>query len=254
MSDIKDRINKTLIKLGIATATILPISNANARTETPKDDIRADKIERADFSQVQDIIHENEGDSILSDMNRQVFRLVDKNGIMEHYQKEYNRKDILDNGYMMTHNDYTYHKNGKTKDHDQDLVLHTPDGRQLDCSFLNKFDFIAVDTVTDVTTGETQIRTPEFVEAKNALTEKKAKIETMKRIKDPNDRKAIEQYVSRIRYELDNFIGSEHTTKVSSRFSEERQSITASAEKVNKATKEFQTMAKKQVRSFEGRH
>ena len=253
MSDIKDRINKTLLKLGIVAATILPTSNANARNEIPKDDIQTDKIESAEFSQARWKIHENEGDSIFVDMNTQYFRLAEKNSLRDHLQQEINRDDVLDNGYIMTGNSYTYQKNGKMKDCDHNLVLHTPDGREVDCSFLNKFDFISAGTVTDETTGQTQIRTPEYVINKNALTEKKAKIETMKRIKNPNDRKAIEQYVSRIRHELDNFIGSAHTTKISSRFSEERQSITASAEKVNKATKEFQATAKKQMMSFEGR-
>lgn len=246
---LKDVIRKRLISLGVVATTMAPVASANASNEISRDDVKANKIEMVDFTILKNELYSNEGDSIIDEHRGQTFKIVDKNGFLEHHQEEKVRSDVLDNGYTMIRISKEHYKNGNVKDCDTNLVLRTPDGREVNCDFLEKFDFTTSGTITYVATGITERITEEYAKSSNDLNENRAKAEIMKKVKNPEDRKAMMQYVHRLRMEMDDF-GCEHTVMIMSKTSEYTSNLQSSPKKVKNETKNFKNMMKRQIRDF----
>ena len=129
------------------------------------------------------------------------------------------------------------------------MELHTPDGRKLNCNFLNKFDFAIAGTITDNTTGYTKTRTEEDAKIMNDSTEKKAAIEIIRRVKNPNDRQAMLQYVHRMRGEADNF-RNEGNAEMKTYTSVNNRNITGTDKTIKTGKRKFNIMAQRQIRGF----
>ena len=129
------------------------------------------------------------------------------------------------------------------------MELHTPDGRKLNCNFLNKFDFAIAGTITDNTTGYTETRTEEDAKIMNDSTEKKAAIEIIRRVKNPNDRQAMLQYVHRMRSDADNF-RNEGNAEMKTYTSVNNRNITGTDKTIKTEKRKFNIMAQRQIRGF----
>lgn len=245
MAKITDKIRKKLIQLGVVAATMAPLSNANASNEITTNDRKTNKIEITSMDEFHNYIYSNEGDSIISEINDVGYQLRDNNKFLEVNHEEYNRTDSLDNGYYMKGHNYMHRKNGRIKKNDTDLELHAPDGRVINCNFLNKIDFTNAGTIYDVVTGDSTVITDELAKSMNDASEKKAKIEIIKKIKNPEDRKALEQYVHRIRMETQELIGSKHTVTIRSETLQKTYEVTNPSKQKKKSLKNYMRLPQK---------
>ena len=246
-----DRAKRRLLHLFVGGLSLAPMANANATTAVPKDNVKAPKIEHVDYTHYKRFIQVNEGDSVLTTMKSQSIQLATKDGIKHTYQNEYSRDDALDNGYTMVHDIYQRDKNGKCKDYDKKITLHTPDGREVDCSFLNKFEFTLAHECTNVETGEVTITTEEQAKHLNDRAENKAQIEIIKRIQNPQDRDAVKQYVHRRRMDAENTMKQSRDLHIKSFAAKSSEHLMSNAKKVRNTTREFKADMKNQVKSFE---
>ena len=249
--NFKDKVKKWGVQLGIVAVTMAPISNVRANNKTSADESNPVNVEVVDYKEINNNSNFNEGDSIITNVRKQTLQLAKKDNFLEHNLQEVKRTDVLDNGYTMEYNCYMHRKNGDIKNHDSDYVLHTPDGRKVNCDFLNKINFISEGSIIDGVTGDETIRTKEYAQTVNALVERRANVEIMKNMKNPEDREAVKQYVKRKREEMDNLLGSEHTVLVTSERLDNYDSYSSTNPKaVNKKTNEFEKAIKSRVKDF----
>ena len=204
-----DRAKRKALNLLVTGLSFTPMA-VNAATPTPKDDVKTDRMEMVEYRQNKEFIHVNEGDSVLTAIQSQTFQLSSKDKILEYQQDMITKTDKLNNGYTMVKETYQYDKNGALKENNDKLTLSTPDGREVDCSFLNKFDFTFAHECTNEVTGKKTVITHDYAKSVNDKTEKKAHIELIKRVKNPEDRDAIKQYVHRSRMDLENMMTKSH--------------------------------------------
>lgn len=162
--------------MGIVAATLAPLG---ANASNPKDN--KDSTEYKMYRQ--------ETTTKLDDSTTyNAYMLSLENGKEEYYQNEFKETKKLGGGYEMVRTECT----GNEKNSDE-LILHTPDGRKINCNDL-KVNFVSAGEITDMSTGVVENITEKEAVVKNFEEMNKLRVKIKAKCENPKDREVIWKY------------------------------------------------------------